>query len=109
MSAITVRYLYNEDCPSYEEGLEVLRAAALEVGGEMVFEEQLITEDAEAEALGFYGSPTYLIEGRDPFAPPPGVPATARACRAYTTSDGSISPVPDVDQLVAALSEARPA
>ncbi len=109
MSAITVRYLYNEGCPSYEEGLEVLRAAALEVGGEMIFEEQLISNDAEAARLGFYGSPTYLINGRDPFAPPGGVPCAAQACRAYTTSDGSISPVPDVDQLITALSEAGPA
>lgn len=107
MSAITVRYLYNTSCPGHEEGLALLRAAALEVGGEMVFEEQEITDDAEAEQLGFYGSPTYLIEGRDPFAPPEGVPRRAEACRAYTTSDGAISPLPDLEQLIAALAEAR--
>ena len=107
MSAITVRYLYNEDCPSYDEGLQVLRAAALAVGGDMVIEEQEITDDAEAEELGFYGSPTYLIEGRDPFAPPDLAPTAASACRAYTTADGSISPVPDVAQLAAALAAAR--
>lgn len=103
---IVVRYLYNESCPSYEEGLARLRAAALEVGGEMVFEEQEITDDAEAERLGFYGSPTYIINGSDPFAPPEGVPCAAEACRAYTTLDGSISPVPDRDQLLAALTAA---
>ena len=109
MSVITVRYLYNASCPSYEEGLQALRTAALEVGGEMIFEEQLVSDDAEAERLGFYGSPTYLINGRDPFPAPGGVPLAAEACRAYTTSDGSIAPVPDVDQLIAALSEAEPA
>lgn len=104
---IVVRYLYNEDCPSHEEGMALLRSAALEVGGEMVFEEQEITTDEEAEELGFYGSPTYIVNGRDPFAPPGGVPCSAQACRAYTTSDGAISPVPDHDQLVDALSTAR--
>ena len=72
----------------------------------MVFEEQEITDDAQAQELGFYGSPTYLVNGRDPFAPPDGVPCRAQACRAYTNSEGSISPVPDLSQLMAALTEA---
>ncbi len=51
--------------------------------------------------LGFVGSPTIHVDGRDPF-PAAGEP-TGLTCRVYHRRDGRISPTPDPDDLRAAL------
>ncbi|QOV33331.1 hypothetical protein IM697_24215 [Streptomyces ferrugineus] len=56
-----------------------------------------ITDTADAERLGMHGSPTLLINGTDPLAPP-GQPASL-SCR--------VGPLPTVEQLRALLAEAR--
>lgn len=55
----------------------------------------------EAEELGFIGSPTVLVDGRDPFAR--GGEPVAMACRVFRTPDG-LAGSPTVEQLVEALS-----
>jgi len=55
-----------------------------------------ITDDAEAEHLGMHGSPTLLINGVDPLAPPGQQPSLS--CR--------VGPLPSVDQLQLLLAEA---
>ncbi|KUL34976.1 hypothetical protein [Streptomyces regalis] len=55
-----------------------------------------ITDNADAERLGMHGSPTLLINGADPLAPP-GHPASL-SCR--------VGPLPTVEQLRALLAEA---
>jgi hypothetical protein len=55
----------------------------------------------EATRLGFIGSPTILVDGRDPFAT--GEERPALACRLYVTPEG-LAGSPTVDQLVAVLS-----
>jgi hypothetical protein len=55
----------------------------------------------EAKAIGFPGSPTILIDGRDPFggeSAPVGF-----ACRLYQTPTG-LEGAPSVDELFAVLS-----
>jgi hypothetical protein len=59
-----------------------------------------VVSAAEAEALGFTGSPTLLIDGIDPFAD--GDAAVGLSCRLYRTRDGA-SGAPTVHQLTAAL------
>ena len=55
----------------------------------------------EAERLAFIGSPTILVDGRDPFAS--GNEPSALACRVFTTPDGRAG-CPTVEQLVEVLS-----
>ena len=64
---------------------------------------RVITDQAEAERLGFTGSPTILINARDPFAEPGAGPSLA--CRLYRTPHGPAG-LPDLDQLHRALAAA---
>lgn len=52
---------------------------------------------AEAARLGMHGSPTLLIDGRDPFPVPGMVPAVA--CRIYPGKDGPPDGAPAVQAL----------
>lgn len=101
---IPVTYLYSRACPSHEEGLALLRDAAAEAGVNLELAEVEVTTDDEARARGFAGSPTYLIDGSDPF-PAEGPPHVLvhDACRAYVRPGGRIGPLPHHDDLVAAV------
>lgn len=93
-------------CPSWERALELLRsetaAAGLDPGAIRAIE---VTGDAEAERLGFPGSPTILIDGVD-LQEPADAPA-GLTCRVYRRRDGRVSPLPDPDDLSEALRRAR--
>ena len=94
--------LYNATCPSHEAGRALLDAAAEAAGVALAVEEREVREDAEAEALRFPGSPTYLAAGADLL---PGAEGPFRwdACRAYPGPDGRIAPLPALEQLADAL------
>ncbi len=101
---IAVRYLFSRSCPSHEEGLALLHAAGSEAGVALDVEEVEVTTDAQAAGLGFPGSPTYLLDGADPFPHEgTGAAATHDACRAYPRPGGRIGPLPHHDDLVAAV------
>jgi hypothetical protein len=74
----------------------------LEAIGRSDVEVRLVTIRTAEEALrlGFTGSPTILIDGRAPIAPPQAV--AALSCRLYPTAQGT-SGSPSIDQLTAAL------
>jgi hypothetical protein len=102
-----VTYWFSRSCPSHEEGLDLLRGAAEAAGLEIDLEVVEVTGDDQAAELGFPGSPTYLVDGRDPFPREElGHAITADACRAYARPGGRIGPLPARDDLVAALREA---
>jgi hypothetical protein len=102
-----VTYLFNRSCPSYEEGLDLLRAAASAGGVPVDVEAVEVADDDQAERLGFPGSPTYLAAGRDLFPrEDQGAAPTAGACRAYARPGGRVGPLPHHDDLAAALAEA---
>ncbi len=88
-------------CPNQRLAEEQLREALDGAGlpGE-TFTTRVITDQAEAERSGFTGSPTILIDGRDPFAEPGSSPSVA--CRIYRTPHG-LAGAPGVDQLRQAL------
>ena len=102
-STLPVTYLFNHDCPSHEEGRALLNEAATDAGVEVEVTAVEVVDDGQAENLKFYGSPTYIVAGNDPFDRPEGVPIAAQACRAYHHSDGRIAPLPHLDDLAAAL------
>ena len=87
-------------CPNWQQTDERLRQALslAEINAEIVLVEVLTAEDAVR--LGFRGSPTVLVDGRDAFADesaPVGL-----ACRVFRTPEG-LRGTPTVEQLVAVL------
>ncbi len=60
----------------------------------------VVATDEEAQRRGFRGSPTFLIDGTDPFAAPDA--PTGLTCRLYPTAAG-LSPVPEPTALRDAL------
>jgi hypothetical protein len=87
----TLELLYSESCPHWRLAAERLATV----------EHREVTTNEQAVAVGFHGSPTILIDRRDPFAA--GNEPTGLACRIYTTPDGPAGS-PTLDQLRAALS-----
>ena len=63
---------------------------------------QLINTAEAAEAQGFRGSPTLLINGTDPFADPDA--PVGLSCRVYLTPDG-MAGSPTIDQISAAITD----
>jgi hypothetical protein len=77
-----VEVLVIPDCPHAQTTTAVVRRALDELGltGTPVTT-TVVTSHAQAEQLGFVGSPTVLIDGHDPFADPSLSPGLA--CRLY--------------------------
>jgi len=97
-----IEFLYFDDCPSHPEALELLRGVLAERGLEDAIEVHEVRTDAQARALGFPGSPTIRIDGRD--VDPAGAShPPALGCRVYRLADGRVSPLPSRAQIEAAL------
>jgi hypothetical protein len=107
MAAPRVEFLWWSGCPSWERGLAELRGAMAEAGldPEAVELKEIVTEE-DAACSGFVGSPTIRVDGTDvaEVADPGGSPLT---CRVYRRRDGRASPLPDPEDLRAAL-DSRP-
>lgn len=93
-----VTLLYVDGCPNWETTDRRLRALADEYDLRISYREVQSADDADE--LGFRGSPTVLIDGRDPFAA--GHVRTGLSCRIYPTPEGPAGS-PTLDQLRAAL------
>jgi len=99
---VTVTLLFFPECPNWELTDARLREALSRAGRDDAnVERQLVTTTEQAEAIGFRGSPTVLIDGRDPFADPD-APA-GLSCRLFGTEAG-LAGAPTVEQLLAVLS-----
>ncbi|WP_188116059.1 hypothetical protein [Salinispora fenicalii] len=82
----------------------ILRKALDDVGlPEVQFSTRVVADQAEAEAVGFAGSPTILIDGCDPFAASTGT--AGLACRLYR-DDAGLSGTPPLAPLRQALKRA---
>ena len=67
----------------------------------MRVEHRQVTTPEQAQSTGFRGSPTVLVDGRDPFADPDA--PVGLSCRVYRT-DAGLAGAPTVEQLFAVLS-----
>jgi hypothetical protein len=94
-----VELLWWEGCPSTEEARELLEDV---LGGRAEIEMREVTNDDEAEALAFPGSPTIRVDGRD-VDPRGAAEPPSLSCRIYYLPDGRVSPVPSRRQLEEAL------
>ncbi len=99
-----VELLAIADCPHTAAAADLLRQRLTELGmpGQPV-RITVITDDVHARERGFPGSPTFLIDGVDPYGQP-SQPA-ALACCLYDTPAGR-RPIPDATRLRHALSAA---
>lgn len=103
-NAMDIELLVVPDCPNTRTAADRLHQELDGLGlHDVTFRTRTITSQAEAEAAHFTGSPTILIDGRDPFAEPGRAPGLT--CRVYRTPDG-LAGVPTAEQLRQALADA---
>lgn len=97
-----VTLLVIEGCPHADAGAANLAAALAQAGVvEAVVARAVVATADDAAAWEFRGSPTVLIDGRDPFASD--APRSFEvSCRVYRTPQG-LAGAPSVQQLVEAL------
>ena len=95
-----VELRYFDDCPHWKIADEHLRSLATEVGFELTHRRVESPEDAET--FEFRGSPSILVNGRDPFTV--GDEPVGLSCRIYQTPDGPTGS-PTVEQLRTALAD----
>jgi hypothetical protein len=101
-----IELLWWEGCPSTERALAELREALADVGvPDAPVQMREIQSDADAERVGFVGSPTILIDGVD-LVPAGDHEPAGLSCRVYRRRDGRIAPTPDPDHLREALQRA---
>ena len=96
-----ITFLYWEECQSHDEALTRLRKVLREDQIDAEIEVIKVRSDEEAKQLGFTGSPTILVDGRD--IQPPTSTHYALSCRAYQLEDGRISPLPSEPMIRTAL------
>jgi hypothetical protein len=92
--------LYIADCPNRRVARDHLDLALTRTQVAARVHEREVTSEEEATRLGMRGSPTILIDGRDPFADP--AAPTGPACRLYQSGQLA-SGAPTLEQLVEAL------
>ena len=82
-----IELLYFGGCPTYRNAAEDVRRVLAETSVEAELELVEVNSDEEARRLGFPGSPTLRIDGRDPF-PVPERDEGGLTCRVYATPEG---------------------
>ena len=93
-----VTLLYFDGCPSWQTTNRRLRELADEYGVDLAHRE--VDTPQAAEEMSFRGSPTVLVDGRDPFAQ--GDEPVGLSCRIYQTPDGPAGS-PTLEQLRSVL------
>jgi hypothetical protein len=96
-----VEFLWWRECPSWDRALAELREEMQRAGLDPdTVELREVATQGDAEREDFVGSPTIRIDGRDlrRADEPVGL-----SCRVYRLRDGRPSPIPDRDDVRAAL------
>lgn len=78
-SRVEIEILHVADCPNLEVARQRVLEALEALGLSAAVREIEVGSAADAVRLGMNGSPTVLVDGRDPFAGP----APSVACRLY--------------------------
>jgi hypothetical protein len=94
--------LYLEGCPSKELAESRVRLAVENVGAAVQIRSQRVESVAEANLLGFGGSPTVLLDAVDVFGGHSRVDGLT--CRLYRTEHG-LEGAPSLDDLIRAISQ----
>lgn len=99
-----IQLLHVPDCPSVTPLLTLLDQLVGERPNVRVVPET-IADEARAAALGMTGSPTLLVDGRDPFGRPDTRPSVG--CRLYRDEHDQLARMPSLTQLRQALTAAE--
>lgn len=97
-----IALLYFEGCPNWKVVDERLATIAAE-RSDVTVTPRVVETIEEAERLGFHGSPSILVDGKDAFADAD--TAVGLSCRVYRTPDGPAG-APTLQQLRAVLGHA---
>lgn len=100
-----IKFLYYEDCPSHESGLERLKQVMAENNIQADIEIIKVGTDEQANDLKFIGSPTIRVDGVDIDPPPDDAPYNL-TCRVYRLEDGRFSPLPSPEMIKRSLQQA---
>ena len=94
--------LYFDDCPNWRSTEALVNEALRLVNrSDVSVVRRRVETEEQAVQLGFVGSPTVLVDGRDPFST--GGEPVGLACRVFSDSEG-LRGAPSLDQLVEVLS-----
>jgi hypothetical protein len=102
---MTVELLWWEGCPSHPGALADLERVLREEGIAADVTRIEIEDDEQARRERFPGSPTIRIDGEDIVPPGQGEPYSL-TCRVYRLRDGRVSPIPDPEDVRAAVRRA---
>ncbi len=81
-----IEVLYVMDCPSHPAAIKLVKRVLAAEGVEAEIHEVLVKDEAMARELGFCGSPTIRINGRDVEGESQNAQSFALSCRLYTGS-----------------------
>jgi hypothetical protein len=104
LSNMDVRLRYFDGCPNWRTAEERLREAlgSFSEGAGVKITLERVESEQEAQTLRFQGSPTILLDGRDPF--PAEESGFGLTCRVYRTEAG-IEGSPSLAQLRMAVAD----
>jgi hypothetical protein len=101
---LTVELVVVPDCQNESAAGELIRTALADLElSDVSVSTIVIGDDAEAARRGFVGSPTILLNDRDPFAQPGAT--VGFACRVYSTPTGPQG-MPALEDLRQAIAQA---
>jgi proline dehydrogenase len=103
---VRIELLATPDCPHVEREAEIVRATLRDNGHEPRLNVIWVNDLDDAAGLGFHGSPTLRIDGRDVSPPPVDVPINL-GCRLYPQPDGQLAGVIPAETILAEVERRR--
>lgn len=100
MTPRKVDVLYFDGCPSWQQGVEYLRAALSRLGLDWPVELIQVLDEESATLLRFLGSPSFQVDGQDLW--PEERSSYSLSCRVYATPEG-LKGWPTVEMLMERL------
>lgn len=95
---MNIELLVIPNCPNEAATVDLIATAVADTRVRATITRTVIASQDQARLRGFTGSPTILLDGKDPFARPGA--AVGLACRLYSTADGlrGLPALPDLRQ-----------
>ncbi len=103
-----VEVLATPDCPHVDRATDVLRASLAELDWSAEIDRIYVNSLDEAAGLGFHGSPTIRLDGRDVVPVPAGLPINL-GCRLYAQPEGGMGGVVPAQTIAAEIARRREA
>ena len=104
-----VEVLATPDCPHVQRATDVLRATLAGIEGRAPRIDRIFVNNLdEAAGLGFHGSPTIRIDGRDVVPLPAGMPINL-GCRLYAQAGGRLDGIVPAQTIAAEIARRREA